>query len=92
MPTVAESGIAALADYNITVWWGLLAPARTPPAVLDKLHEAVLAAVRNPKISERWIAQGMVPTTTSRAEFQALIRSELRKWEEVVRENAITVE
>ena len=92
VPTVAESGIPALADYQLDIWWGLLAPARTDPAVLDKLHAAVTAAVRDQKISERWIAQGMVPTTTSRAEFQALIKSELQKWEKVVRENAISVE
>ncbi len=92
VPTVAESGISGLTDYSIEIWWGLLAPAKTEPAILDKLHAAVTAAVRDPKISERWMVQGMVPTTTSRAEFQALIKSELLKWEKVVRENAITVE
>lgn len=92
VPTVAESGIPSLADYSMDIWWGLLAPARTDPAVLDKLHAAATAAVRDPKLRERWIGQGMVPTTTSRAEFQTLIKSELRKWEKVIRDNAITVE
>lgn len=92
VPTVAESGLPGLADYSIEIWWGLLAPAKTDAATLDKLHAAVTAAVRDPKISERWLAQGMVPTTTSRAEFQALIKSELQKWEKVVKENAIAVE
>ncbi len=93
VPTVAESAIAGVpADFNIQIWWGLLAPARTDPRVLDKLQAAVAAAVRDPKISERWLAQGMVPTSTSRAEFQALIKSELQKWEKVVRENNITAE
>ena len=68
VPTVAESAIAGLADFDLNIWWGLLAPARTDPAVLDKLHAAVSAAARDPKIRERWIAQGMVPTTNSRAE------------------------
>ena len=92
VPTVAESGIPGLADYSIEIWWGLLAPAKTDAAILDKLHAAITAAVRDPKISERWLAQGMVPTTTSRAEFQALIKSDLQKWEKVVKENAISVE
>ena len=93
VPTVAESGIAGVPpDFNIEIWWGLLAPAKTDPRILDKLQAAVAAAVRDPKISERWLAQGMVPTTTSRAEFQALIKSDLQKWEKVVRENAITAE
>jgi len=93
VPTVAESGIAGVpTDFNIEIWWGLLAPAKTDPRILDKLQAAVAAAVRDPKISERWLAQGMVPTTTSRAEFQALIKSDLQKWEKVVRDNAITAE
>ena len=92
VPTVAESGVAGLADFDLNIWWGLLAPARTDPAVLDKLHAAATAAVRDPKISERWIGQGMVPTTNSRAEFQALIKSEMQKWQKVVRDNAITAE
>ncbi len=92
VPTVAESGISGLADYSMDIWWGLLAPARTDAAVLDKLHAAASAAVRDPVLRERWLAQGMVPTLTSRAEFQALIKAELLKWQRVVRENNITAE
>lgn len=92
VPTVAESGLSGLGDFHLEIWWGLLAPARTDPRVLDTLHAAVTAAVRDPKMRERWLADGMVATTTSRAEFQALIKSDLEKWEKIVRENAITVE
>jgi tripartite-type tricarboxylate transporter receptor subunit TctC len=92
VPTVLESGIPGVTDYAIDIWWGLLAPARTDPAVVSRLQEAVAAAVRDPKLSEQWLAQGMVPTSSSRAEFQALIRAETRNWERVVRENAITAE
>ena len=92
VPTVAESAIAGVGDFTIDIWWGLLAPAKTDPRVLDKLHAAVTAAVRDPKLRDRWLVQGMVPTVTSRAEFQALIKSDLQKWEKVVRDNAITVE
>ena len=92
VPTVMESGIPGVADFRMEIWWGLLAPAGTAPRVLDKLHAAVTASIRDPKMRERWLAQGMVPTATSRAEFQALIRSDLQKWEKVVRENAITAE
>ena len=92
VPTVAELGLRGLGDFHLEIWWGLLAPARTDPRVLDTLHAAVTAAVRDPKLRERWLADGMVATTTSRAEFQALIKSDLEKWEKIVRENAITVE
>lgn len=92
VPTVAESAIAGVGEFSMDIWWGLLAPAKTDPRLLDKLHAAVTAAVRDPKLRERWLAQGMGPTTTSRAEFQALIKSDLLKWEKVVRDNSITVE
>ena len=92
VPTVAESGIPAVADFRMEIWWGLLAPAATDPRVLDKLHAAVTAAIRDPKIRERWLVQGMVPSPTSRAEFQALIKSDLAKWGKVIRDNGITAE
>ena len=92
VPTVAESGIPGAADFTMEIWWGLLAPARTDPRVLDKLHAAVTASVRDPKMRERWLAQGMVPTATSRAEFQSLIKSDLQKWSKVVQENSIAAE
>ena len=92
VPTIAQSGLPGMSDFNIEIWWGLLAPSKTDPAVLDKLHEAATAAVRDPALSARWLAQGMVPTTTTRAEFQALIKAELAKWERVVKDNNITVE
>ncbi len=92
VPTVAESGIPELADFSIEIWWGLLAPAKTPTAVLDKLHDAAVRAVNDPKNRERWLAQGMVPTTTSRAEYQTLVRNELKRWEQIVKENKVTVD
>ena len=92
VPAVAESGVAALADFTMEIWWGLLAPARTDPRVLDKLHAALTSSMNDPKMRERWLVQGMVPRPTSRAEFQAIIRSDLQKYEKVVRENAITLQ
>ena len=92
VPTIAESGLAGLADFNMEIWWGLLAPAKTDPRVLDKLHAAVSAVVRDPKLQQRWLAQGMVPRPTTRAEFAALIKADLQKWERVVKDNAITAE
>ena len=92
VPTVAESGIPGMADFNMAVWWGVLAPAKTDPKVLDKLNAAVTAAVKDPKMRERWDAQGMVPTSTTRAEFQAIINADLPKFEKVVKDNKITAE
>jgi len=92
VPSVVEAGIPGLGDYDQSIWWGLLAPARTDPKILDVLHANVTAAVRSPKITELLTSRGMVPTTTTRAEFQALIKGDLQKWEAVVRENSITAD
>jgi len=92
VPTVAESGVPELTQYAMDIWWGVLAPAKTPAAVLDRLHAGLTGAVNDPKNRERWLAQGMVPTAISRSEFQSLIRSELQKWEKVVRDNKISLD
>lgn len=92
VPTIAESGIPEVADYDQAIWWGLLARAGTDPKVLDQLHAAVTAAVKSPAVSNLLSGQGMVPTTTTRAEFAATIQGDLQKWEVIVRENKITVE
>lgn len=92
VPTVAESGVPGLRDYQIDVWWGLLAPAGTSPQILEKLNGAVAAALRDPKLRDNWLSRGMVPTSNSVSGFQSLIKSDLQKWGKVVRDNAIQVE
>ena len=92
VPTIVESGLAGLTDFNMEIWWGLLAPAKTDPRVLDKLQAAIGATVRDAKLQQRWLAQGMVPRPTTRAEFAALIKADLQKWERLVKDNAITAD
>ena len=92
VPTVAESRLPELSNFEVEIWWGVLAPAKTDPKVLDKLHASITEAVRDPKMQQRWTAQGMVPRATTRAEFAALIKSDLAKYQKVVRENGITAE
>ena len=92
VPTVKESRLPELSNFEVEIWWGVLAPAKTDPKVLDKLHASITEAVRDPKMQQRWTAQGMVPRATTRAEFAALIKSDLAKYQKVVRENGITAE
>ena len=92
VPTVAESRLPELSNFEVEIWWGVLAPAKTDPKVLDKLHASITEAVRDPKMQQRWTAQGMVPRATTRAEFAALIKADLAKYQKVVRENGITAE
>ena len=86
VPTLAEQGFA---DTSADNWYGLLAPARTPAAVIGKLHDAVAAALAAPDIRAKLIASGAMPAATSTAEFAELMRDELERWGRVVREKNI---
>jgi tripartite-type tricarboxylate transporter receptor subunit TctC len=86
VPTLAEQGFA---DTSADNWYGLLAPARTPPAVVAKLHDAVVAALEAPDVREKLVASGAIPAPTSSAEFGALLNDELARWGRVVREKNI---
>jgi len=86
VPTLAEQGFSNTIAEN---WYGLLAPARTPAAVVAKLHDAVVAAIAAPDVHEKLVQSGAVPAPTSSAEFGAFLRDELARWGRVVRERNI---
>jgi tripartite-type tricarboxylate transporter receptor subunit TctC len=82
VPTVAESGIP---DYVVDSWYGALAPAKTPPAVIARLNAAFVKVLDNPQVKERLLAQGAEAAASTPAEFDRLIKDELQKWEYVIR-------
>jgi tripartite-type tricarboxylate transporter receptor subunit TctC len=82
LPTVAEAGVPG---YAALQWYGLLAPAGTPQAAIDKLHKEFTAALRLPEVIERLAQDGAEPVGSMPAEFAALIRSETEKWAAVAR-------
>ncbi|MCA3070277.1 MAG: tripartite tricarboxylate transporter substrate binding protein [Rhodocyclaceae bacterium] len=81
VPTIAESG---LKGFDIGTWFGWLAPAGTPPEIVNRLNGALAAAEKMPDLRERLVSQGMDPTHTTPAAFAALIRSELAKFAGIV--------
>ena len=89
LPTVAEAG---LPGFEHSAWSGMLAPARTPPAVVKKLANEVAAAVKMPAISERFAAQGLELGGISPEAFAAQIKSEVAKWAKVARQAGIKPE
>lgn len=89
LPTVAEAG---LPGFEHSAWSGMLAPARTPPAVVKKLANEVASALKMPAISERFAAEGVEPGGISPAEFAALLKSEIAKWAKVARQAGIKPE
>ncbi|HEX6003546.1 MAG TPA: tripartite tricarboxylate transporter substrate binding protein [Burkholderiales bacterium] len=87
IPTIAEAGVPG---YEAVQWFGLLAPAGTPPAVVKRLHAAVVAALEDPVVHKRFTDGGADPTPSESPQaFAALIHAELTKWSRVVREAGI---
>lgn len=82
VPTMAEAGVTG----NEAVQWnGLFAPARTPPAILDRLYRETVKAVGTQDVKERFAAEGADPVGSSPAEFSAFFKSEAQKWGEVAK-------
>jgi len=92
LPQVATLAEQGFADTSADNWYGLLAPARTPAAVIGKLHDAVTAALAAPDIRDRLIEAGAIPAPTTAEEFGDLLREELARWGRVVREKNIKAE
>ena len=89
VPTIAEAG---LPGYEVSGWYGLVAPARTPRAVITRLHSVVQSATRQPDIREKLLALGVDVVESTPAEFGQRINSELAKWEKIVKPLGITPE
>jgi tripartite-type tricarboxylate transporter receptor subunit TctC len=82
VPTMQEAGVAG----NEAVQWnGFFAPARTPPAILDRLHREVAKAVAAPEVRQRIEAEGAVPVGNTPREFAAFFRVEAEKWADVAK-------
>jgi tripartite-type tricarboxylate transporter receptor subunit TctC len=82
VPTVAE---AALPGYEASVWYGVVAPARTPREIVQRLNTEIARIVAEPAHREKMVAADFEPTTSTPAEFAAFIRSETVKWAKVVK-------
>lgn len=81
-PTVIESG---LRGYEVTLWFGVLAPARTPAAIITRLNREIVAALNSTDVKETLIGQGVQPGPGTPAAFASLIQSELAKWRGVAK-------
>ncbi len=89
VPTVSEVGLSGLEHRG---WFGVLAPARTQKAVVSRLNEGIVKAMHTPEIQERFVGQGLEPVTSTPDEFAALIRSDLAKWSEKIKQLGIRAE
>jgi tripartite-type tricarboxylate transporter receptor subunit TctC len=88
VPTVAESGIPGFESYG---WFGFIAPAGTPPAIIDKIQKDTAKVLAMPDIKKRLADQGMNPVANTPSEFAQAIREESDKWAKIIKERNITI-
>lgn len=88
-PTFAEMG---LPDYAPTAWQGILAPAGTPKAIVEKLSTAMQKAAQNPQLAEKWRQYGGELQATTPAEFAAFIQADADQWGKAVRQAGVKLD
>ena len=81
VPTLAEAG---LPGYESGIWLGLMAPAKTPRPVLEKLNAEVNRILSAPEVKENWLKQGTLTMGMSIEQFDKFLREEIVKWAKVV--------
>jgi len=89
LPTMAEAGMPG---FDISTWFGLLAPAGTPPEVIAKWNADLVKVLNAPDVRERMLAQGAEPTPTTPAEFAAFIAKEREKYAKIVKASGAKVD
>jgi tripartite-type tricarboxylate transporter receptor subunit TctC len=84
VPTMAEAGLPGIALDSMS-WYGLLAPARTPQAIITRLNNEAVTALRNPQVRERLAALQLEPLGNTPAEFRAFLDDQLKRFAEMVK-------
>jgi tripartite-type tricarboxylate transporter receptor subunit TctC len=89
LPTIAESG---LPGFEAISWFGLMAPAGTPAAIVDKVYKRAAQIVAAPEMKEKLAQLGLDTTSDPPEAFGAIIKSDIAKWAKVIKEANIKVE
>ena len=88
VPTIGET----IEGYEVPVWYGFVITAKTPAAIVDKLHAATQKALAAPEVKDRLFSQGVETQLMSRADFGRLIREDAVRWAKLVKDAGITLE
>ena len=87
-PTVGESGVPG---FDAVSWWGLLAPAKTPPEIVARMNTAIADALNDPTVKQSLSEQGVDYRLSSPDEFGRFVEAEIKRWAKVVKDNNIVV-
>jgi tripartite-type tricarboxylate transporter receptor subunit TctC len=83
LPTIAEQG---LPGFEVTSWYSLVAPAGTPPPIVDRLHREIAKALADPDVREKIAGLGAEPVGNTPAEFAAMQRTEAARWAKLAKD------
>ncbi len=89
LPTIAEAGVPG---YEAVNWWGLVAPAGTAQAIIDKLNREIEVVQKSPEVQKQFANEGAEPVGMKPADFGGFMASEMNKWEKVVKQGGIKAE
>ena len=90
VPTIAEAG--PVKGYEASSWFGLLAPAGTPPDIVNRLQQETAKALATPALKDRLVSQGAIPSGNTPAQFTQFIAAETKKWAQVVKASGAKVD
>jgi tripartite-type tricarboxylate transporter receptor subunit TctC len=89
LPTMIEAG---LPDYEYVNWFGVMGPAGLPPEIVERLHQAIAAACRNPELRKRFADLGAVPVGDNPATFARFVHDEIPKWATIVKASGARID
>ena len=81
-----------LGDLNVDMWYGVLAPARTPRAQIDALNKALGEILKQPEVAKSFETQGMTPAHSTPEEFGRLMAADAKRWADLIKAQGITAE
>ncbi len=86
--TVADQGVP---NFSAVAWWGVIAPAKTPPPLINRMYEELNKAIKDPGVAQKLTMQGMDLVGGKPAEFDKFLKNEIERWAKVVRDNKIAL-
>ena len=89
IPTIAEAGVPG---YDVTLWYGVLAPAGTPAPVVNRLHAAMTTSLQSADLKERLLSNGADPALMAPEEFRTYIQAEITRWAPIIKASGARID